>query len=52
MEGKHGVVSTDTLFDCAVESFNFGNVFITQCYVKYSVEISKVALYGLTLVVV
>jgi hypothetical protein len=29
LEWKHGVISTDTLFDCAVVSFDFGNVLVT-----------------------
>ena len=51
LEGKHDVVSTDMLFDCMVESFDFRNVFITQGYVKYSVKISEVASHGLELIV-
>ena len=51
LEWKHGVVSTDTLFDCVIILFDFGNVLITQGYVKYSVKIGKVFLHGFELVV-
>ena len=29
LEWKHGVISTDILFDCVVVLFDFGNVLIT-----------------------
>ena len=49
--GKHGVVATDTLFDCTIELFNFVHLLITRGYLKYCVEINKVILHGFELVI-
>ena len=51
LEWKHGVISTDTLFDCAVVSFYFGYMLISWGYVKYGMKIGEVSSHGFELVV-
>ena len=50
MERESGMVATDTFLDGAVESFNFGHMFITGGYVEYCMEVSEVAAHGFELV--
>ena len=48
---EDAVVSTDTLFDCAVESFYFWDMFIAGCNVELGMEVSKVATHQFKLIV-
>ena len=45
------VVSTDTLFNCAVESFYFWDMFIAGCNVELDMEVSEVATHQFKLIV-
>ena len=51
LEWEHGVVASDTLFDGAVVSFDFGYVFVARGDVESSVEVSQFATHGFELVV-
>ena len=51
MEWEHGVVASDTLFDGAVVSFDFGYVLVARGDVESRVEVSQIAAHGFELVI-